>query len=308
MKKIFILIMIALGSVMPGESLGPWAKALEKLTPQERAIVVDKATERPYTGEYLHLDDKGVYHCKVCDAPLYKSDDKFNSSCGWPSFDDAIPGAVQEIPDADGRRTEIVCARCKAHLGHVFRGEELTSKNTRHCVNSLSMKFEKDQIVQNTKKAYFAGGCFWGVEYYLEKLDGVKDVISGFMGGHLENPTYKEVVYTDTGHYEAVEVTYDPLKISYEELAKNFFEIHDPTQQNGQGPDIGEQYRSAIFVSDDEERETIKKLIALLKQKGYAVATQILPKSAFYSAEEYHQDYYTKHGKEPYCHSRVKRF
>lgn len=158
------------------------------------------------------------------------------------------------------------------------------------------------------KKAYFAGGCFWGVEYHLEKLDGVKDVVSGFMGGYKKNPSYQDVSYTETGHVETVEVTYDPAKISYESIAKNFFEIHDFTQTNGQGPDIGSQYLSVIFYSDEAERRTARKLIGILSQKGYKVATKIEKASTFYPAEGYHQDYYKRHGKVPYCHSYSKIF
>lgn len=158
------------------------------------------------------------------------------------------------------------------------------------------------------KKAYFAGGCFWGVEYHLEKLDGVKDVVSGFMGGHKKNPTYQDVSYTNTGHVETVEVTYDPQKISYETIAKNFFEIHDFTQANGQGPDIGSQYLSVIFFSDVDENKTAHKLIGILNSKGYKVATKVQKASIFYPAEGYHQDYYQRHGKVPYCHSYQKVF
>ncbi len=148
-----------------------WGNRLEELTPQERSIVAQKATEAPFSGIYTTNKESGIYRCKVCNTPLFRSDDKFDSHCGWPSFDDAIPGAVKEQPDKDGRRTEILCAHCGAHLGHVFTGEGFTEKNTRHCVNSLSLSFEKKSADKGLKEAYFAGGCFWGVEYYLEKMD-----------------------------------------------------------------------------------------------------------------------------------------
>ena len=157
-------------------------------------------------------------------------------------------------------------------------------------------------------KAYYAGGCFWGVEYHLEKLLGVKDVRSGYMGGMVKNPSYSQVSHGDTGHLESVEVTYDPSLISYETLTKAFFEIHDPTQSDGQGPDIGEQYHSAIFVNNESERRIAVSLIKQLRSYGYDVVTKVIPSTTFYPAEEYHQNYYVKHRKLPYCHGYVKRF
>ncbi len=307
MKYLSLLIMLSLSLLAQSQELKPWAKALSQLTVQEKAVIVDKGTERPFSGKYVSTDEKGIYYCKVCKSPLYRSDDKFDSHCGWPSFDDAIKGAIKEQKDADGKRTEILCSNCDAHLGHVFEGEGMTVKNLRHCVNSISLKFDKAKKTTNTY-AYFAGGCFWGVEYYLEKLEGVLSAESGFMGGAIKNPSYKEVVRGKSGHLESVRVLYDPSKISYETLAKYFFEIHDPSQKNGQGPDIGSQYHSAIFVNSKKERATIEKLIAILTSKGYTIATKVLPKSSFYTAEEYHQDYYDKNKKQPYCHGYVKRF
>lgn len=161
---------------------------------------------------------------------------------------------------------------------------------------------------RNIETAYFAGGCFWGVEYHFEKLDGVKAAVSGYMGGRTENPSYKEVCYENTGHIETVKVEFDPEVISYEDLTKLFFEIHDPTQEGRQGPDFGEQYISVVFYTDVKQKETVEKLIKILEDKGYKVATRLREAETFYEAEEYHQDYYFKHNKTPYCHSYTKRF
>ena len=317
MQKILFALLAVCITVVMAEELKPWTTKLKGLSTFEKHVIVDKGTERPWSGKYVNTSEKGVYRCKVCGQPLYRSGDKFNSHCGWPSFDDAIPGAVKEIPDADGRRTEIVCANCGAHLGHVFTEEGLTKKNVRHCVNSVSLNFEKkmksrrneDKAVTPTlQKAYFAGGCFWGVEYYMEKIPGVKEVTSGFMGGDMKNPGYYDVVKGDTGHLETVEVLYDPSKVSYETLAKTFFEIHDPTQTDGQGPDRGSQYLSAVFVNDKNERKVVNKLIGILESKGLKIATKVFSKTPFYSAEAYHQDHYVRKGGTPYCHRRVKRF
>ncbi|MCV6608606.1 MAG: peptide-methionine (S)-S-oxide reductase MsrA [Campylobacterales bacterium] len=159
------------------------------------------------------------------------------------------------------------------------------------------------------ENAYFAGGCFWGVEYHYEKLDGVKSAISGYMGGHTLNPTYEDVCYRNTGHIEVVKVEFDPAIVSYETLTKLFFEIHDQGQENGQGPDIGEQYISAIFYEDEKQKKSAEKLIEILKDKGYKVVTELRKTDVpFYPAEEYHQDYYFKHNKAPYCHSYEKKF
>ena len=293
-------------------SMKPWKSNIDRLSEFEKHVVIKKGTERAFSGAYVYTKEDGIYRCKVCDAPLYRSSDKFESHCGWPSFDDAIPGAIREVPDRDGKRTEIVCANCGAHLGHVFRGEGYTEKNTRHCVNSISLQFEKKEKQAATApalaKAYFAGGCFWGVEYYMEQIKGVSKVRSGFMGGSVKNPGYYDVVRGDTGHLEAVEVVYDPAQVSFETLVKTFFEIHDPTQTDGQGPDIGSQYLSAVFVNSDKERQVVNRLIALLEKKGYKIATKVLDASIFYEAESYHQDYYERKGTMPYCHRRVKRF
>ncbi|WP_297830720.1 bifunctional methionine sulfoxide reductase B/A protein [uncultured Rikenella sp.] len=277
------------------------------LTPEERHVIIDKGTEAPFSGKHVTFDAGGTYHCKQCGAPLYRSADKFDSGCGWPSFDDALPGAVRRTPDPDGQRTEITCARCGAHLGHVFTGEGFTPKDTRHCVNSISLEFEP-AAPASTAEAIFAGGCFWGVEHLMQQQTGVISVESGYIGGTTDHPTYEQVCTQKTGHAEAVRVTYDPTKIDYETLAKRFFEIHDPTQQDGQGPDLGPQYRSEIFYLDPEQKAIAERLIRQLETKGYRIATRVTPATVFWPAETYHQDYYRRKGTEPYCHAYTKRF
>ena len=160
------------------------------------------------------------------------------------------------------------------------------------------------------ERAYFAGGCFWGVEYFFEKLDGVKSAISGYMGGTMPNPDYRSVCSGTTGHIEVVEVTFDKTVVDYETLAKLFFETHDATQIDGQGPDIGSQYISAIFYDNSEQKSIAKNLINILENKGYKIATKLIStlNTPFFEAEEYHQDYYFKHNKTPYCHSFKSKF
>lgn len=283
------------------------AQNMKPLTPEEHRVIVDRGTEAPFTGRYYMNKEAGTYRCRQCGTPLYRSQDKFDSGCGWPSFDDEIPGAVRRSVDADGHRTEISCARCGGHLGHVFTGEGFTPKDTRHCVNSVSLEFEQSGTQKN-EMAIFAGGCFWGVEHLLSKVPGVLDVESGYTGGTTENPTYEQVCSHRTGHAEAVRVTFDPSEVSYERLAKLFFEIHDPTQADGQGPDIGDQYRSEVFYTTPEQRQVAERLIAELRRKGYDVVTQVTPAGRFWPAENYHQDYYERKGTQPYCHAYRKRF
>jgi peptide methionine sulfoxide reductase msrA/msrB len=312
-----------------------------KLTLQEERVIVQKGTEPPFSGKYNEHFEKGVYTCRRCGAELFESQSKFRSDCGWPSFDEQIPGAVQWQPDADGQRTEAVCANCGAHLGHVFQGEGYTPKNTRYCVNSISMDFipaehraRKTQGAnpgvegvspptrgqdahdtapganpqsaipnpQSPERALFASGCFWGTEYYLQRAPGVISTTVGYTGGHVDHPTYEQVCTGRTGHAETVEVVYDPAKTSYEQLARLFFETHDFTQLNRQGPDVGPQYRSAIFYLNDEQRQVAERLVQQLRQRGYDVRTEITEAGKFWPAERYHQDYYNRTGGTPYCH------
>ncbi len=280
---------------------------LNELNPYEEFVIIKKGTERPFTGRYNDFYEKGTYVCRRCGLPLYESKSKFKSDCGWPSFDEEIPGAVKRQIDADGKRVEIICAYCGAHLGHLFEGEGYTPKNVRHCVNSVSMKFIPEGEKVRRNRAFFAAGCFWGSEYMFKKYKGVLDTRVGYMGGRLKNPSYDQVCTGITGHYETVEVIYD-TSVSYEELVKFFFEIHDFSQLDGQGPDIGEQYKSVIFYTDEDQHKIAESVKASLIQKGRLVATQIKRASDFWLAEEYHQNYYEKTGKVPYCHFRREVF
>jgi len=307
MKTVIITTLLFL--TMSTQSFSQEKLPYNSLSKQETFVIENKGTEAPFTGKYTDYTGKGTYVCKKCGAALYYSSSKFKSDCGWPSFDDEIKGAVKRYPDPDGMRTEIVCANCGAHLGHVFTGERLTAKNTRHCVNSVSIDFVPAQVDPGRYgTAIFAGGCFWGVEYFLQKSPGVISVTSGFIGGHVKNPSYKEVCTGRTGHAEAVKVIYDPDKTSYDKLLRLFLEIHDPTQVGGQGPDLGDQYRSEIFYMNDEQKKIADTNIGILKSKGLKVATAVTKASEFYEAEDYHQDYYFRNGKVPYCHAYTKRF
>lgn len=271
-------------------------------------IIRDKGTEYPFSGSLNDMEELGTYLCRQCGLALFRSHDKFHSGCGWPSFDEEIPHAVSHQLDKDGQRIEILCNRCQAHLGHVFKGEQLTAKNIRYCVNSMSLEFVDDPHVNDTEEAIFAAGCFWGVEALFKKLHGVLKTEVGYTGGHLEKPTYSQVCEGRTGHVEAIRVLYDKAKLAYDDLVKYFFEIHDPTQISGQGPDLGEQYHSVIFYFDDKQKTIAEKYLKELEMRGLKIATKILPVKTFWPAEDYHQDYYTKTGKQPYCHRYTKRF
>ncbi len=282
------------------------------LTDEERKVILNEGTEAPFCGNLLDNKKDGVYHCRLCKLPLFGSDSKFKSGTGWPSFFTPVdPDHVDsEVDNSLGmRREEITCARCGGHLGHVFPdGPKPTG--LRFCVNSASLEFfeEGDEVPAmglptKLETAYFAGGCFWGIEDRYATLPGVLDVVSGYQGGDdSKTPTYREVCSGTTGHAESVKVDFDPSIVSYSDLLAWFFRIHDPTQGNRQGPDVGTQYRSAIYTTSDEQMEQAKAFIQAQQAEGRwskrTITTELrsVDDAKFYEAEEYHQDYYARKG------------
>ena len=277
---------------------------LKKLNIQEENIILNKGTEAPFTGKYDNFYEKGIYACKHCGTSLFLSEQKFKSSCGWPSFDDEIPGKVKKEADADGRRTEILCNKCGGHLGHIFEGENYTEKNQRYCVNSVSIDFlSEDELRNNYKAIYFGGGCFWGIQHYLDELQGVILTEAGYSGGNISEPTYEQVCTGNTNHAEVVKLVYNPEIVSLNELLDLFFKIHNPTQMNRQGPDIGTQYRSVIYFSDYEQEKIINIYLAGLIASDIDIKTECEILKEFFIAEEYHQHYYIKKDIFPQCGS-----
>jgi peptide methionine sulfoxide reductase msrA/msrB len=273
------------------------------LTPLQNDVIFHLATESPYVGEYTNTDIDGTYLCRNCGIALFRATSKFQSTCGWPSFDDAIKNAVTQKPDADGERIEISCTRCNAHLGHIFHGEKYTERNTRYCVNSASLDFVTNTTIIDTDEIILAAGCFWGVEYHLKKLNGVLLTQVGYCGGEMEYPSYPDVCTGTTGRLEVVRVIFDDTKLSLEDLLRKFFDIHDPTQANGQGPDIGSQYLSCVFCYNQQQKDTVTKVINSLQKVPNApqIKTLIRDMPTFWIAEEYHQDYLNKKCIEPHC-------
>jgi peptide methionine sulfoxide reductase msrA/msrB len=284
-----------------------------KLDPDAYRITQKADTEAAFCGTLLDNKKEGTYCCVVCGLPLFSSEHKFHSGTGWPSFYQPVDPEhiARHVDHGHGMiRTEINCARCGSHLGHVFDdGPPPTGE--RHCLNSASLKFyEKGAALPpesqpvKTEVAYFAGGCFWGIEHYFQEGPGVVDAVSGYMQGHTDHATYKQVCTDKTGHAETVKVVYDPARITYRRLLEAFFTMHDPTERDRQGPDVGTQYRSGIwYTTDEQEREAeafIKGLAAEQRFDGRPIVTQVEAAKTFWPAEDYHQDYITKTGRT--CH------
>lgn len=311
----------------------------KKLTPEQYKVTQQCGTEPPFRNAYWDNKKPGIYVDIVSGEPLFSSLDKYDSGSGWPSFTQPIEGSdiVEKKDLTHGMvRTEVRSKVADSHLGHVFDdGPGPTGQ--RYCINSASLRFVPVERMAeegfgaylgpfvkagliplatattaggksnqgNRETAVFAGGCFWGMEEILRRIPGVLQTTVGYTGGVTPNPTYKQVCTGQTGHAEAIEIVFDPSKISYEKLVGVFFRMHDPTTLNRQHNDVGTQYRSAIFYLDDRQRETAETVKAKVDKSGRwkrPIVTEITAASTFFPAEAYHQDYLIKNPGGYNCH------
>jgi len=276
------------------------------LTEEQFRVTRLKGTERAGSGEFCERHEPGLYGCVCCNTPLFDSREKFDSSSGWPSFTLPVKeNAIKYKKDTSHGmiRIEAMCNTCDAHQGHVFPDGPAPS-GLRYCINSISMKLINDS--QKEESLVVGNGCFWCTEAVFQNINGVLKVESGYSGGFIKNPAYREISQGTTGHAEVIQLTFNPDIIAYADLLRIFFTTHDPTTLNRQGYDSGTQYRSVIFFRGNEEeklaKEVLNEMQAVYEQP---IVTEISQLGAFYKADQDHQDYYNQNKGNSYCQAII---